>query len=147
MDMQLSVDKLKQQRDLRAWTQSHLAEVSDISLRTIQRIEKSGVASQESAQSICSAYEIKIEDLLVSAPDEVVKIKKKPKYNSKLLIPAIVTLGMSASFKFDSQEVVWMWHSEPSIGLAFGFVSFGLFALLLYKSRQGKTYKPLKQDK
>ena len=43
--MQLSVEKLKQLRDLRAWTQSHLAEVSGLSLITIQRIEKTGVAS------------------------------------------------------------------------------------------------------
>ncbi len=95
MDMQLSVDRLKQQRELRAWTQSHLAEVSDISLRTIQRIEKSGVASQESAQSICSAYEIKIEDLLAIPPKEAKKSKRYSKYNPKFLIPAIVTLGMA----------------------------------------------------
>jgi len=139
MDMQLSVDKLKQQRDLRAWTQSHLAEVSDISLRTIQRIEKSGVASQESAQSICAAYEIKIEDLLVSVPEDVTKVKQKSKYNPKFLIPAIVTLGMAGSFKFNSKETVWLWQNEPIIGLAFGCVSLGLFALLLYKSRQSKN--------
>jgi len=139
MDMQLSVDKLKQQRDLRAWTQSHLAEVADISLRTIQRIEKSGIASQESAQSICAAYEINIEDLIVSASEEVIKIKKKSKYSPKFLIPAIVTLGMAVSFKFNSKEFVWLWQSEPSIGIAFGCVSLGLFALLLYKSRQCKN--------
>jgi len=139
MDMQLSVDKLKQQRDFRAWTQSHLAEVADISLRTIQRIEKSGVASQASAQSICAAYEIKIEDLLVNAIEKVIKIKNNSKYNPKFLIPAIVTLGMAVSFKFNSKEVVWLWQSEPSVGLAFGCVSLGLFIVLFYKSRQNKN--------
>ena len=139
MDMQLSVDKLKQQRELRAWTQSHLAEVADISLRTIQRIEKSGVASQESAQSICAAYEIKIEDLLASAPKEAKRTKRHSKFNPKLLIPAIVTMGMAVSFKFNSNEAVWLWKNDPGIGLICGCVSISLFALLFYKSRQSKS--------
>lgn len=139
MDMKLSVDKLKQQRDLRGWTQSHLAEVSNISLRTVQRIEKSGVASQESAQSICAAYEIKIENLLVIVTEEVTNLKNVSKYSPKFLIPAIVTLGMTVSFKFNSKEAVWLWQSEPSIGLAFGCVSLALFTLLLYKSSESKN--------
>jgi transcriptional regulator with XRE-family HTH domain len=138
MNMQLSVDKLKQQRDLRAWTQSHLAEVSGISLRTIQRIEKSGVASQESTQSICAAYEIKTEDLLVRVPQKVIKIKKS-KYNSKFLIPAIFSLGLVFSFKFNSKEVVWLWQSELDIAITFGFISIGLFTVLFYKSKQIKN--------
>jgi transcriptional regulator with XRE-family HTH domain len=138
MNMQLSVDKLKQQRDLRAWTQSHLAEVSGISLRTIQRIEKSGIASQESTQSICAAYEIKIEDLLVSVPQKVIKIKKS-KYNSKFLIPAITALGLAFSFKFNPKEVVWLWQTELDIAITFGCISLGLFTLLFYKSKQIKN--------
>lgn len=66
MEMQLDVQKLKRLRESRAWSQSHLAEVSGISLRTIQRIEKTGVASQESAKSICSAYGILVTDIIVS---------------------------------------------------------------------------------
>jgi len=139
MDMQLSIEKLKQQRELKAWTQSHLAEVSDISLRTIQRIEKSGVASQESAQSICAAYEINIEDLLVNTPKEEKITKKYSRYSPKFLIPAIVTMGMAVSFKFNAQEAVWLWKNQPSIGIAFGCVSISLFILLFYKSKKSKN--------
>ncbi|WP_244898527.1 helix-turn-helix transcriptional regulator, partial [Pseudoalteromonas ulvae] len=56
--MQLNVKKLKQLRESKAWSQSQLADVAGISLRTVQRIEKSGVASPESVMSICSAYDI-----------------------------------------------------------------------------------------
>jgi DNA-binding XRE family transcriptional regulator len=62
--MELNKQKLRHERESRAWTQSHLAEVADISLRTIQRIEKSGFASPESTQAICSAFEIKVDDIL-----------------------------------------------------------------------------------
>lgn len=65
MDMQLNVTKLKQLRESHAWSQSHLAEVADISLRTIQRIEKSGIASPESTKAICAAYNINVTDLLI----------------------------------------------------------------------------------
>jgi DNA-binding XRE family transcriptional regulator len=66
MEMQLDVQKLKELRESKAWSQSHLAEVAGISLRTIQRIEKSGIASPESAKSICASYDIKIVDIYIS---------------------------------------------------------------------------------
>ncbi|WNC72333.1 helix-turn-helix transcriptional regulator [Thalassotalea psychrophila] len=63
MEMELNKDVLKVQRDTRAWSQTQLAEVSGLSLRTIQRIEKTGVASLESAKSLASVYEISIKEL------------------------------------------------------------------------------------
>jgi transcriptional regulator with XRE-family HTH domain len=64
MEIQLNVQKLKQLREYKAWSQSQLADVAGISLRTVQRIEKSGVASSESVMSICSAYDIQADDLI-----------------------------------------------------------------------------------
>ena len=66
MSMKLDIHKLKKLRESKAWNQTHLADVSGMSLRTIQRIEKSGKVSQGSAMSICSAYDILVEDVLVS---------------------------------------------------------------------------------
>jgi len=66
MDMKLNKAKIKQLRESKAWSQSHLAEVSGISLRTIQRIEKSGIASPESVKSICATFDIQIDDLIVT---------------------------------------------------------------------------------
>ncbi|WP_299772732.1 helix-turn-helix transcriptional regulator [uncultured Pseudoteredinibacter sp.] len=64
MDMQLNTEKLKQLREHRAWSQSHLADVAGVSLRTIQRVEKSGVASPETVKAICASYSIDVADLL-----------------------------------------------------------------------------------
>jgi len=66
MEMQLNVKKLKQLRESKAWSQSQLADIAGISLRTVQRIEKSGVASPESVMSICSAYDIQTNDLILN---------------------------------------------------------------------------------
>lgn len=70
MEMKLDKTKLKQLRESKAWSQSHLAEVSGISLRTIQRIEKSGIASPESVKSICATFGIQISDLSVSEENQ-----------------------------------------------------------------------------
>ena len=64
--MNLDKAKLKQLRESKAWSQSHLAKVSGISLRTIQRIEKSGIASPESVKSICATFDIQIGEISIS---------------------------------------------------------------------------------
>ncbi|MGC0119961.1 helix-turn-helix transcriptional regulator [Pseudoalteromonas piscicida] len=63
MDTKLDKVKLKQLRESKAWSQSHLAEVSGISLRTIQRIEKTGCASPESVKSICATFGIQVGEI------------------------------------------------------------------------------------
>jgi transcriptional regulator with XRE-family HTH domain len=65
MEVELNKKTLKIQRDSRAWSLAQLADVSGLSLRTIQRIEKTGVASQESARSLASVYECSITELMV----------------------------------------------------------------------------------
>ncbi|WP_238937532.1 helix-turn-helix transcriptional regulator [Pseudoalteromonas sp. S16_S37] len=70
MEMKLDKNKLKHLRESNAWTQSHLAEVSGISLRTIQRIEKLGIASPESVKSLCATFNIKINDLMATCDSD-----------------------------------------------------------------------------
>lgn len=66
MEMKLDKAKLKQLRESKAWSQSHLADASGVSLRTIQRIEKTGVASLESTKSLCATFAIEIGDLALN---------------------------------------------------------------------------------
>lgn len=64
MDMQLNKDQLRREREVRAWSQSHLAEVAGLSMRTVQRIENTGSASLESAKAIAAAFDTQVEALL-----------------------------------------------------------------------------------
>ena len=61
--MQINGNVVKSERNKRAWSQEHLAGVTNLGLRTVQRIESSGTASCESVQALASAFEIKVEDL------------------------------------------------------------------------------------
>lgn len=56
--MQVDAAKVIDLRNKRGWTQQHLADACAVSLRTIQRVEKEGIASQETVSALCSVYEI-----------------------------------------------------------------------------------------
>jgi transcriptional regulator with XRE-family HTH domain len=66
MDVQLKRELIRDERDRRAWTQEHLAKLTGLGVRTIQRIEATGVASPESASAISSVFSIPLADLRVS---------------------------------------------------------------------------------
>jgi len=65
MDMRVDADRIRLERTNRAWSQEHLANVTDLGLRTVQRIEAGGTASNESISAIASAFEVPVSGLLV----------------------------------------------------------------------------------
>jgi len=62
--MQLNPLRVKTLRDQRNWTQHHLADACAVSLRTIQRIEKEGLASKQTTMSLCAVFEVTQGDLI-----------------------------------------------------------------------------------
>lgn len=64
MDMKINKETLRRAREQRAWTQSHLAEVADLSMRTVQRIERTGDVSMESASALASALNLELAVLM-----------------------------------------------------------------------------------
>lgn len=93
MEMKIDIELIKSQREKRAWTQSQLAKLSGLSLRTIQRIEKAGLASQESAKSIASVLEIPVERLQINQNR---KIRSLPKWAASIV--ASFAVGLSTMF-------------------------------------------------
>ena len=88
MDMKVDSSYIKAQRARRAWSQEHLAEVSGLGLRTIQRIEKTGAASYESARSLAAVFEIDVAELRVKEPAAV-----EPRRISVSLRPVLGVVG------------------------------------------------------
>lgn len=58
--MKIDPSVLRQLREERSWTQEHLAAVSGVSLRTIQRIEREGNASADSRLSLAAAFGVDV---------------------------------------------------------------------------------------
>jgi len=63
MDMKINSQLIISERDKRAWSQQHLATVTGLALRTIQRIETNGSGSYESVTAIASCLGVPISKL------------------------------------------------------------------------------------
>lgn len=51
---------LRKLRLQRGWSQEQVAEISDLSVRTIQRIERGGQASLESAKALAAVFQVEV---------------------------------------------------------------------------------------
>jgi transcriptional regulator with XRE-family HTH domain len=64
-------------REARGWTQEHLAVVSGLSVRTIQRIEAGTPPSRESLLALAAAFDLAVVDLM-DGPHVTIDHKKDP---------------------------------------------------------------------
>ncbi|VAW02042.1 transcriptional regulator, XRE family [hydrothermal vent metagenome] len=55
--MEVNRETIKRLRVARSWSQQHLADACDVSLRTIQRVENMGVAAPETVMALSSTLE------------------------------------------------------------------------------------------
>lgn len=86
--MLVDASKLKQLRQQRNWTQQYLADACDVNIRTIQRVEKDGVASNETLAAFAAVFEIDAQDVMVSlkSHEESRSLKDKPFYPGLIFI-------------------------------------------------------------
>jgi transcriptional regulator with XRE-family HTH domain len=64
MDMKAKSSIIRKHRTDRLWSQEHLAKVSGLGLRTIQRLESRGSGSQESIKALASVFEVNANTLV-----------------------------------------------------------------------------------
>jgi DNA-binding XRE family transcriptional regulator len=95
MEMRIRARAIKKLRQERAWSQQHLADASGISLRTVQRIEKTGQASPESIKALAASFGINASEL-VEAPSGLSHGRRR----KGLAIGIPVIAGVVASWVF-----------------------------------------------
>jgi transcriptional regulator with XRE-family HTH domain len=108
MDMKVDSAFIKAQREQRAWSQEHLAEVTGLGLRTIQRIETNGTASYESARALAAVFEATVADLRADEPAGPVLRINVPLRPLLGVLAAVVTGGalLVATTSFADQVLV-----------------------------------------
>lgn len=119
--------KVKQLRKQRAWSQSHLAEASGLSTRTVQRLERTGNCSDETLLCIAAAFDIDVEQLTSESQETPVSndvqfdylwFKFTPKLSFKvglfLIIPGVLFV-LSNVLKYE-MNLPWLYDSLVSIG-------------------------------
>ena len=118
--MKENIDKklLINKRKSKAWTQSHLAEVSSLSLRTVQRIEKTGKASYESIKSLASAYEIVVQDLILTNNTEKNKrdVRNNTKGNTMSKIGLALSFSLLLAILYTLMKLAFLYFEISSIG-------------------------------
>ncbi|WP_256853303.1 helix-turn-helix domain-containing protein [Pantoea sp. Fr+CA_20] len=63
-----NLNKVREYRLARAWSQEQLAEMAGLSTRTVQRIENGEQPSLETLSALAAVFEIKVTDLTTEAP-------------------------------------------------------------------------------
>ena len=68
--MEVSSERVREARMARGWTQQQLAEIANLSLRTVQRVEKQSVASNETVSALSAVLEIPRTELMTLNPNQ-----------------------------------------------------------------------------
>lgn len=113
--MKVDPSLIKAEREKRAWSQEQLARVSGLGLRTIQRIEKAGAASFESAKALAAVFEV---DVATLHADELGTAKVKAALPGRpLLGAAAVLLTGSGGLFVTASEYAEIAFRETSLAL------------------------------
>ena len=122
---------IKKMRLERHWSQEQLAEMSGLSIRTIQRIENGENAGLESLKSLAAVFETNIADS--DKKEEIEQIRKEEEYVQnvkgfyKLLIFAIVNLIIFLWIAInDSDSEGWFLFLYMFIFWIFGLGAYSL---------------------
>src|SRR5690554_2391520 len=117
MDMKAKSSIIRKHRTDRLWSQEHLAKVSGLGLRTIQRLESRGSGSQESIKALASVFEVNADTLVW--PDGNFQTYKHRQWG---LVP-IASLAILSVIILIINDLV---HTIPAAGLG---VLFGVLTV------------------
>jgi transcriptional regulator with XRE-family HTH domain len=113
MEMKIDAKLVRTEREKRAWSQDHLATVSGLGLRTIQRIEATGLASYESIRALSAVLGVSL--ALAATSAEVATPAATPTVTSQ----NAVTPTVASPQKTYRQKIRPL---LPSMLLAAGFI-------------------------
>jgi len=104
MEVKVDCSYIREQRERRAWSQEHLAEVTGLGLRTIQRIEKTGAASYESARSLAAVFGIDVAQLRVDLETRAAVAPRGGNVPLRPLLGALAALVTGGALFFASNS-------------------------------------------
>jgi len=128
--MKLSQEKIIFLRKERGWSQEKLAIIAGLGERTIQRIEKEGNASLESALALASAFELSPKDLQQDTSEVSSQIKPSNQDINWAGLLGFVVLLFASSMVIELTAKYKTWEMVSAgvvfgLSLTFSFVSFG----------------------
>lgn len=145
----INLRDIKKMRLLRHWSQDQLAEMSGLSIRTIQRIENGENAGLESLKSLAAVFEINITDS--NKTQEIEQIRKEEEYVQnvkgfyKLLVIAILSLVVPFIIAINDSShwsvFLWILLSWGVILVVYSLNIFDLFGEQWKRKMINKKFK------
>ena len=113
MDMQVDAGRIRAERERRVWSQEHLATLSGLGLRTIQRIEATNSASHESINAIASVFELPAMCLIkpINRQRRWLDHLNRYRVGSVLLLAWIGRIFLPPNIQYASWLIVGLWLS------------------------------------
>lgn len=102
MEMQIDSKRVRTERERRAWSQEHLAEVSGLSLRTVQRVETTGSGSFETVRALAAVFECDLASLQLphAPPAAIASSTDRPAHRARNYVAAVAAGALVATFAF-----------------------------------------------
>ena len=116
MEVRVDSNLIRSERENRGWSQGHLASVAGLSLRTIQRIEKTGSASFESVTALASVLSVEVAELRANGSGQ----SRKPAIRLSLELPMRLALA-AVSGVLCALQFRWSFHND---GIGYGWLDF-----------------------
>jgi transcriptional regulator with XRE-family HTH domain len=131
VEMRVDSSLIKSEREKRGWSQGHLASVAALSLRTIQRIEKTGSASFESVTALAAVFSVEVVDLRASEaePPRERAIRLSLELPLRLALACVSGVLCALVFRWRLEAG---WRGFGLLDIAVSGASFGLAVLCPY---------------
>lgn len=91
--MEVNPVAIKALRQEKGWTQQHLADACAISLRTVQRVEKQGSASNDTLLGLCAVFGVEQKRLLILPEPSDQQIQATSPYQHWILLLCTTFVG------------------------------------------------------
>ena len=133
MEVRVDSNRIRTERENQGWSQGHLASVAGLSLRTIQRIEKTGSASFESVTALASVLSVEVADLRAkeSEPSRQRAIRLSLELPMRLVLAVVSGVLCALQLRWSlGRDGVWFDFGWLDFGIAGAL--FGLAVLCPY---------------
>jgi len=121
MEVRVDSNLIRSERENRGWSQGHLASVAGVSLRTIQRIEKTGSASFESVTALASVLSVDVADLRANESEPPRQRAIRLSFELPMRLALAVVSGVLCAL-----HLRWNVHDSGWLVLGFGLLDFGI---------------------
>lgn len=99
--MRINGEKIKDLRLMKSWSQQHLADVCDVNIRTIQRVENTDNASSETIMALSVALEVDKDQFYWASDEWFLRFLPKSDFGMLIFIILILCLGAVLGFSIN----------------------------------------------